>query len=98
MMSLALAGCDKLFSLDHVDYEAPPRASPALSPMTTDSDEPSPAGELTTATQLAVGNAGTCAIIGGAVKCVGEWRMLGNGDPSLSVPTAVDLQTGACTQ
>ena len=64
--------------------------------MLTDQRVPALAPGFAMATAVGVGSVGTCAIVAGAVKCVGDWRMLGNGDQSLSVPTTVDLGIGAC--
>jgi len=64
--------------------------------ITNDQDLPSLAPGYAMATAAAMSPVGSCAIVGGAVKCVGEYTILGNDDHSLSVPTAVDLGIGAC--
>jgi hypothetical protein len=55
---------------------------------TTDGLAPSLVAGFAGATALALGNLGTCAIVGGELRCSGSHTLLANGDFSRSIPTA----------
>lgn len=63
---------------------------------TVDAGTPQLVPAFAGATDIAFSEYGTCALVAGKVMCTGDWRVLANGDQSLSVPTAVDLRLGAC--